>query len=167
MYSNKIEIDKAAIEKEINDNFENKVQVEEYNISEIELLFNNQSEKEIQSDILTKINKEGFEKIAFKYSIANSSSNNGNLGWLNVKSLSKNIYDILKKLEIGDISEPIKNQDSILFLKLNDKRISKSENIDKNRLRQNLINQRKNKLFNLYSRSYLSKLKNTSFIQYK
>ena len=103
----------------------------------------------------------------FKYSIANSSSNNGNLGWLNVKSLSKNIYDILKGLEIGDISDPIKNQDSILFLKLNDKRISKSENIDKNKLRQNLVNQRKNKLFNLYSRSYLSKLKNTSFIQYK
>ena len=167
MYSNKIEIDKAAIEKEINDIFENKVQVEEYNISEIELLFNNQSEQEIQSDILTKINNEGFEKIASKYSIANSSSNNGNLGWLNVKSLSKNIYDILKRLEIGDISDPIKNQDSVLFLKLNDKRISKSENIDKNKLRQNLVNQRKNKLFNLYSRSYLSKLKNTSFIQYK
>ena len=167
MYSNKIEIDKAAIEKEINDIFENKVEVEEYNISEIELLFNNQTEQEIQSDILAKINNEGFEKIASKYSIANSSSTNGNLGWLNVKSLSKNIYDILKKLEIGDISDPIKNQDSILFLKLNDKRISKSENIDKNRLRQNLINQRKNKLFNLYSRSYLSKLKNTSFIQYK
>ena len=167
MYSNKIEIDKAAIEKEINDIFENKVEVEEYNISEIELLFNNQTEQEIQSDILAKINNEGFEKIASKYSIANSSSTNGNLGWLNVKSLSKNIYDILKKLEIGDISDPIKNQDSILFLKLNDKRISKSENIDKNKLRQNLINQRKNKLFNLYSRSYLSKLKNTSFIQYK
>ena len=41
MYSNKIEIDKAAIEKEINEIFENKVEVEEYNISEIELLFNN------------------------------------------------------------------------------------------------------------------------------
>ena len=56
MYSNKIEIDKVAIEKEINEIFENKVEVEEYNISEIELLFNNQSEQEIQSDILTKIN---------------------------------------------------------------------------------------------------------------
>ena len=167
MYSNKIEIDKAAIEKEINNIFENKVEVEEYNISEIELLFNNQSEQEIQSEILTKINNEGFEKTASKYSIANSSSNNGNLGWLNVKSLSKNIYDVLKKLDIGEISDPIKNQDSILFLKLNDKRISKSDNIDKNKLRQNLVNQRKNKLFNLYSRSYLSKLKNTSFIQYK
>ena len=46
MYSNKIEIDKAAIEKEINDIFENKVEVEEYNISEIELyLIINQNRK--------------------------------------------------------------------------------------------------------------------------
>ena len=32
-----------------------------------------------------------------------------------MKSLSKNIYDILKKLDIGEISDPIKNQESILF----------------------------------------------------
>ena len=54
MYSNKIEIDKATIEKEINNIFENKVEVEEYNISEIELLFNNQTEQEIQSEIIIK-----------------------------------------------------------------------------------------------------------------
>ena len=33
-------------------------------------------------------------------------------------------------------------------------------------MRNNLINQ-KNELFNLYSNSHLSKLKNTSFIEYK
>ena len=34
-------------------------------------------------------------------------------------------------------------------------------------MRNNLINQKKNELFNLYSNSHLSKLKNTSFIEYK
>ena len=59
-----------------------------------------------------------------------------------------------------------KRQNNILFLKINDKRISKSENINIVELKNNLINQ-KNELFNLYSRSHLSKLKNTSLIEYK
>ena len=67
----------------------------------------------------------------------------------------------------GDISKPIKKQNSVLFLKINDKRISKSENINIVELKNNLINQKKNELFNLYSRSHLSKLQNTSLIEYK
>ena len=67
----------------------------------------------------------------------------------------------------GDISKPIKKQNTVLFLKIDDKRISKSENIDISELKNNLINQKKNELFNLYSRSHLSKLQNTSLIEYK
>ena len=70
-------------------------------------------------------------------------------------------------MKIGDISNPIKRQDSILFLKLNDKRISKVDDIDIEKLKNRIINQKKNELFNLYSRSHLSKLKNTSFIDFK
>ena len=70
-------------------------------------------------------------------------------------------------MKIGDISNPIKRQDSILFLKLNDKRVSKVDDIDIKKLKNRIINQKKNELFNLYSRSHLSKLKNTSFIDYK
>ena len=33
--------------------------------------------------------------------------------------------------------------------------------------KKNLINKRKNNLYNLYSQSYLSKLKNSSFIEFK
>ena len=36
-----------------------------------------------------------------------------------------------------------------------------------NHLKKDLIDQKKNELFNLYSRSHLSKLKNTSLIEYK
>ena len=73
----------------------------------------------------------------------------------------------MSKLEIGEMSKPIKGQGNILFLKLNDKRTSKSMDIDRLKLKQNLIDQKKNELFNLYSRSHLSKLKNTSLIEYK
>ena len=65
------------------------------------------------------------------------------------------------------ISEPIFFQNSVLFLKLLDKKVLDPKNIDTANLRLNLINQKKNELFNLYSRSHLSKLQNTSFIEYK
>ena len=43
----------------------------------------------------------------------------------------------------GDISKPIKKQNAVLFLKINDKRISKTENINIVELKNNLKNQKK------------------------
>ena len=70
-------------------------------------------------------------------------------------------------MNINDISIPIEKQNVIMFLKLTDKRKTKAENIDVNELKKKLISQKKNELFNLYSRSHLSKLKNKSLIEYK
>ena len=67
----------------------------------------------------------------------------------------------------GEISKPIMQQGSVIFLKLKDKRSVKLKGLDEIKLRKNLIVQKKNELFNLYSRSHLSKLKNTSFIEYR
>ena len=55
----------------------------------------------------------------------------------------------------------------IIFLKLTDKRKTKAENININELKKKLTSQKKNELFNLYSKSHLSKLKNKSLIEYK
>ena len=70
-------------------------------------------------------------------------------------------------MKIGEISEPILSQNSLLFLKILDKRLSEPRKIDLVKLKEDLINNKKNELFNLYSRSHLSKLKNTSLIEYK
>ena len=56
---------------------------------------------------------------------------------------------------------------SILFLKLEDIKETKINNLNNNELRNKIINQKKNELYNLYSKSHLSKLRNTSFIEYK
>ena len=70
-------------------------------------------------------------------------------------------------MEIGEISEPILSQNSLLFLKILDKRLSEPGKIDLVKLKKDLINNKKNELFNLYSRSHLSKLKNSSLIEYQ
>ena len=57
-------------------------------------------------------------------------------------------------------------KNSVLFLKLNDIKESKSQNLNIPELKEKLIGQKKNELFLLYSRSDLSKLRNTKFIEY-
>ena len=102
-----------------------------------------------------------------KYSISITSEKKGDLGWIESKSLSPKIYSLISKMKIGEVSKPIKTQNTIVFLKVLDKRLFEPEKIDLVKLREKLINDRKNELFNLYSRSHLSKLKNTSLIEYK
>ena len=122
---------------------------------------------QIVLELKDKIKNEGFETAALKYSISSSSKNKGNLGWISSKSLSKEIFEILKKLNTGQISQPIKRQNSILFLKLVDVRTSKVENINIEELKKRIIDQKKNEMFNLYSKSHLSKLRNSVLIEYK
>ena len=70
-------------------------------------------------------------------------------------------------MEIGNVSEPIKKENTVTFLKLNDKKISKLKNVNMVELKKNLMSQKTNDMFRLYSRSYLSKLRNTVLIEYQ
>ena len=68
-------------------------------MSEVEVLIdeNKQIEKEIYN-IKNSFKEIGFEQTAFKFSNSSSSSNKGLIGWISSKSLSKDIYNILKNL---------------------------------------------------------------------
>ena len=136
--------------------------------NEIEILLNNDDTDEERIDNLkNQIKDFGFESAALKFSISSTASKNGDLGWVNANSLSKRIYNIIIKMKPGEVSQPIKTQNSILFLKLNEIKNSKTEDINIPELKKKLIDRKKNELFNLYSKSHLSKLKNTSLIEYK
>ena len=167
VYSKKIEIDEKNINQELENLLRNQTDVEQLKISEIEIYLNNDltDQKKILN-IKEQINKYGFAATAVKYSISSTASNKGELGWLNAKSLNKKIFNLVSKIKVGEVTEPIITSNSALFLKLNDKKISKVENVNIDELKINLINRKKNEMFNLYSRSLLSKLKNNSLIEY-
>tara|TARA_B100000242_G_scaffold260631_1_gene206061 strand:- start:299 stop:1222 length:924 start_codon:yes stop_codon:yes gene_type:complete len=168
IYSEKIKFDKSLIEKELNQLVKNKKEIVQFRISEIEIFIDNkENENEKILNIKELINNQGFENTALKYSVSNTAESKGDLGWINSNSLSKEIFDIISQLKIGEITEPIKRQNSILFLKLVNKKTIVSKQLDKAELEKNLINRKTNELFNLYSKSHLSKLKNTSFIEYR
>ena len=167
IYKNKINIKPEDIDREISDKLKKQKNIVEYNLSEIEILSNNSgSNLETIALIQDEIKVAGFESAVSKFSISSTSSKSGELGWINSNSLSKEFLKILNKMQKGQVSDPIMKQDKIIFLKLNDKKTSNYTNIDFDKLKNDLLVQKQNELFDLYSNSHLSKLRNTNLIQY-
>ena len=167
-YAKKIEIDDNFINEEVNKILKSNNKNVEFNLSEIEVLQDNiNSNKDLISKIYGEINKNGFDNTALKLSVSNSSADKGNIGWINLNVLSKEISNILKELEPGEVSKPIIRANTILFLKLNSKKTLNDIQLDREKLKKNLIQVKQNELFNLFSTSHLSKLKNNYLIQYQ
>tara|TARA_Y100001958_G_C21209661_1_gene535503 strand:- start:208 stop:1134 length:927 start_codon:yes stop_codon:yes gene_type:complete len=135
----------------------------EYNLSEI--LFevdNNENVIKKNDEILKSIKKYGFKASASKYSISNSASLGGNIGWVKETVLSNKIVNKLDKLNIDGITKPIKYPNGFLILMINDKKeIKKEINFDEEL--NEFIKFEKNKQLNQFSQLYYKRLKqNTS-----
>ena len=169
IYNKKVKVEESEIRDQLEKIVKSNSSNVELKLSEIQILSTGDEVKDQQSikSIKDQINEFGFGLTALRNSISTSSKQNGNLGWINMRSFSKKIYEILSKMNVGDVSSPIISSNNILFLKIMDKRVSKPDEIDKSKLKKDLENQRKNELFTLYSNSHLSKIKNKIFIQYQ
>lgn len=167
IYKEKVKINEKDIQNELSKTMNNK-NIEEYRISEISVSFNTENEKtNMINKIKEQINKFGFEETALKFSESTSAVEKGDLGWVNINGLTKKIREIILKLRVNEVSEPIFLANSILFLKLNDKKISNILENETDKLKNKIISSKKNELFNLYSSSHLSKIRNNSIIQYQ
>ena len=168
IYKDKVKVSQKDIDREVLNYIQNNSDVTELKISEIEINFDNNSNYQDEVNFIIKeISENGFEKTAQKFSISSSSQNFGNIGWVNSESLNSKVSKVLENLKIGEVSKPIKSLNSFIFFKLVDKRISKINETNTEEFKKRLIDHKKNELFNLYSRSHLSKLKNNSLIEYK
>ena len=168
LYKDKINLNNNEIEDELNNFVKNKQNIDEYKLLEIELLLKNNSE---DKDEIEKVKKQidliGFENTAIKFSTASSSIDGGNLGWINSKSLSNKIYNLVKMMQIGEVSKPIFQVETVTFLKLIDKKSLEVSNINLNEIREKIIVSKKNEYLNLFSNNHLSKVKNNALIQIK
>ena len=168
IYKSKVTLDEKEIDKELNQIVLQQKNVLEYNLGEITVILEDFSKKNIKiKEVEDHLNAFGFERTAKKLSMSSSSVSGGNLGWINSKSLSKKISEVVKKMKIGQVSKPIIQADNLLFLKLIDKKMVRSEDINIDKLREQLKNVKKNGILDLYSNNHLSKIKNKAFIQFK
>lgn len=106
------------------------------------MLDNNESDKEKILNLQKMIDQQGFDVVAKTLGSPIYSSDKNEINWINKKSLSKPVFQAIQRLSVGEISEPIIIQNTALILKLNDKRVSKSNNFNKDDLRKKLLNKK-------------------------
>ena len=168
LFKDKVKINENEILIELTNLKNINSEIKTYHLSEIETSFKTEKDKKEKIEKIQKsIREVGFKKTVSIYSESISATNDGQLGFLNEESLSKEVYKKLKNLEAGKISDPIIQLNKITFLKINEIKIIDNKKFDIEQTKKNLINKKKNNLYSLYSRSYLSKLKNNSFIEFK
>ena len=63
--------------------------------------------------------------------------------WVASTSISKDYLTEIQKLNTTDISEPIKINNNIVIIKLNDKRILKQNNLNLAKIEKDIINKKK------------------------
>jgi len=158
-YKSQVIINKDVFRKKIIEESEDRYL---YNISELIISYESENENENKkklSDVLNSIDDIGFDKTVLIFSNSESRKNSGNLGWINELSLSKTILNKLKDINITEITEPIKLQNGILLLKLNDKKKA-NMSLDIDEELRKLIRFETNKQLNVFSKIYFEKIRN-------
>ena len=168
LYAKKISLEESQILEDLNLIINENKDLEEYKLSEIEVTFEENNQKKILiSEVKNYLNSFNFEEAAIKYSLTTTAPDGGNLGWINSAGMSEKLLNIVKEMEKDEISEPIISTNTILFLKLIDKRIVKNpEKLDIDELKNSIIQNKKNEMLNLYANSHLSKKRNITSIKF-
>ena len=166
-YKNKLSIDVDKIKEDLKLQTENQNKVEEYKLAEI--LFTPQSkstENEEIEEIKESIKKIGFESSAIAYSISNTASEGGNIGWVKETQLSKNVIREVENLSIGQTTEVLNSPAGKLILILLDKREVKEEISLEEELKKAILIER-NKQLNQFSSIYFKKVEINTTINEK
>ena len=158
-YAKKVNIDKKKLKLKIKKDLNNKMTIDEYYLREILFkLDNNEKFEDKYKMILELIEKDGFENAANIFSISNTSKKGGDLGWIKKTQLNEKLVDKIEKLNLNNITNPIKVGNGFLIIKLENKRIFKEEiNLDKELI--NLVNKETDRQLNQYSIIFFNKLK--------
>ena len=169
IYSKKINLNEDQILLELNKTIQNQKLIEEYHLAEIEVKISDDFEtNSVENEIKNYINQFGFEKAANKYSISNSSINGGDIGWVNSTALSEEIYKIVKNLKINAFSQTGRTKDTMIFLKLiNKRKISGIDKLNVAEIKNSIINKQTNDLLSIYANNHLSQKKNITLIEFK
>lgn len=162
LYGKQLDVDEDFIKREVKAKIIEGNKIVEFNLSEIVI---ENSENSKLSDIERGINEIGFERTAALYSNSVTSSNDGLIGWIELKSISPSYVKQIEKLKKGEITQPIRNNDNIVIIRLNDKRVTDQKDINVQLVEQNVINKKKQEKLNIFSNSHFIDLEKKTYIE--
>ncbi len=145
-----------------------KEMIDVYQISEI--LFNVEKKSDLKdayNKIKTNIDNNGFQNTAKIYSLSNTASSGGKVGWVNKNNLSSSILNEIKNLKINQHSKPISIPGGYLILKIEDKKKEKTEIKNFEEELNKLIRLEKERKLNQFSIIHFSKVKKNTEIIYE
>jgi peptidyl-prolyl cis-trans isomerase SurA len=156
LYNRQVIIDENELLKRINNE---KNVIKEYLLYEIFFrIENSENLNKKKEKILNSISDVGFNNTANLYSISESSSYGGKIGWVKETNLSEIIKVELEKIDIGQHSKVVQIGNNFLILKIEDKR-SLNKTIDKKARFEELKKFEVNRQLNLYSNIHFNKIK--------
>ena len=154
-FKQNVKIDRESIKIQLLNNVKKK----EFLLSEI--LFNINENEELNDKIVLlkkEIKEKGFSQTALSYSISDTSSNGGKLGWVSETIMNKKIKNEVKKIKVGNYTNPIVIPGGFLIIKIED--IRELDNIsDLNDEIEKIIKERTNEQLNQFSNIYFNKIK--------
>ena len=157
-YNSQVKIDENILKKKLNDR-KKSLKKKQLNLSEI--VFQPTVKQKIEekiNEIQKSITKVGFENTANLFSIADSKSFGGNIGWVDQDNLSIEIVSKLKNLSENEISAPINIGGNYIILKINQIR-ENTKSIDENEELKKIEIFERDKQLNKFSMIYFNKIK--------
>ena len=157
-FKEKVKINENEIKKKMKIYKNQKKKLYEFSLSEILFTFDVSF-----NEVNEFIKKYGFKSAAVKFSISDTSSKGGEIGWVKLTNLSQEFQEKIYSLKIGEYTEPIKIPSGNLILRLNSKREIKDQfDLDKETKKQIIFEQ--NRQLNSFSLNYFNKLKQNAII---
>ncbi len=163
-YSNKMKINEDEIKKRISKIKKESQLIKSYYL--LELIFQIDKKENLNkkfSKIKKSIENIGFESTASIYSISESSKNGGKIGWVNENQLSSQLLKEIKKIQVGEFSNPLIVPGGFLIIKINEIK-NESKNFDFNEEYKKAISFEKNKQLNEFSSIHFKKIKSNLII---
>ena len=154
-YSKNVKIDTDKLKQDIQKNDSQT----EYLLSEIVFdLKERQTINEKFNIIKNAILKNGFENTALIYSISETSTYGGNIGWVSENSINKKILKEITEININTFTKPLVIPGGYLILKVREKRVTEKDIKLEDELKK-IIQIKTNEQLNQFSNIFLNKIK--------
>ena len=157
-FSSKVNIDKEKIKEEILKNPQKKTQIE-LSLSEIVFDVSQKSEfKKKYEKIIFDIEQTGFKNAALIHSNSDTASVGGFIGWVKKDNLNKTIIDLIKNLDKGQYSKPVRTSVGFLIIKIEDIKEYEIE-FDLDKKIKEVVEFKTNEQLDQFSKIYFNKIK--------
>ena len=108
--------------------------------------------------LLLDIEQTGFKNAALIHSTSDTASTGGVIGWVKEDNLNKDDLDLIKNLDKGQYSKPIRTSGGFLIIKIEDIKEYEIE-FDLNKKIKEVIQFKTNEQLNQFSKIYFNKIK--------